>query len=545
MSFCLLKPDVEKFIEALKTGKINPVKLAEMTSKERRNYLSDIVGKENAKEVNALFESKLLLKNQQQGMINWAKKTAGLKPEVRRDLISRIEKLDKVLDPKEQDLFLEDLASTKLGTDVTFEEAKHIADLSRKITELKTGEDRMAYGRAKVELGNYISDLKNSNAPSFIQKPLGEKLTEIAGTTKGLKASLDNSAIFRQGWKTLFSNPTIWAKNAKQSFKDLVQQFGGKAVMDEVQADIQSRPTYDLMKKAKLDVGTTEEQFPSHLAEKVPLLGRLYKSSEAAYTGFVYRTRADVFDKYLKIAETAGVELDKTQLESIGKLVNSLTGRGNLGTVGEKAATAFNNIFFSPRFLKSNIDFLTAHQFQKGATPFVKKQAAINLMKVVVGTASVLAIANALKPGSVETDPRSSDFGKIRIGNTRFDVTGGMGSLLTLAGRLLTMSSKNATTKQITPLNSGKYGAQTGMDVLVNFAEGKASPIAGVVRDIMKGQTFGGGKPTILGEANNLLTPLPITNAYSSFTTPGAANPLLTIIADALGIGTNTYAPKK
>lgn len=545
MSFCLPHFETEKFIEALKTGKINPVKLSEMTSKERHNFISDIVGKDNAKEVNALFESKLLLKNQQQGMINWAKKTAGLKPEVRRDLISRIEKLDKVLDPKDQDLFLEDLASVKLGTNVTFEEAKHIADLSRKITELKTGEDRMQYGRAKVELGNYISDLKNQNAPSFMQKPLGEKLTEIAGTSKGLKASLDNSAIFRQGWKTLFTNPTVWLKNAKQSFKDLVDQFGGKEVMNEVQADIQSRPTYDLMKKAKLDIGTTEEQFPSHLAEKVPLLGHLYKSSEAAYTGFVYRTRADVFDKYIKIAETSGIELDKPQLESIGKLVNSLTGRGNLGTVGEKAAMAANNVFFSPRFLKSNLDFLTAHQLQKGVTSFVRKQAATNLVKAIVGTASVLALANAIRPGSVETDSRSSDFGKIKIGNTRFDVTGGMGSLITLASRLLTMSSKSSITKKVTPLNSGKYGSQTGVDVLVNFAEGKLSPVAGVVRDLMKGQDFNGNKPTVLGEANNLFTPLPVTNAVSSFTTPNAANPLLTIIADALGIGANTYAPKK
>ena len=436
---CLPQELVNKFKKGLVSGEINPEKLASMTSEERRNFFSKYAG-ENAKDVNALFESKLLLKNQKQGYINWAKTVAGLKPEIRRDLISRIEKMDKVLDPKDHQSFLEDLASKRLGTDVSFEEAKQIADLSHKVTQSKTSGDRMDYGRAKVALGNYVSDLKNSNAPSFWHKSMGEKLNEVAGTSKGLKASMDNSAIFRQGWKTMFSHPGIWTKNAKETFGDMVKQFGGKAVIDEVQADIQSRPTYELMKKAKLDIGTTEEQFPSHLAEKLPVFGRLYKASEAGYTGFVYKTRADVFDKYLKIAETSGVNItDSKQLESIAKLVNSLTGRGHLGDMGEKAAGAVNNLFFSPRFLKSNIDFLTAHQFQKGVTPFVRKQAATNLVKVIVGSASILAIANALKPGSVETDPRSSDFGKIKIGNTRFDVTGGMGSIITLASRLVSV----------------------------------------------------------------------------------------------------------
>jgi len=40
-------------------------------------------------------------------------------------------------------------------------------------------------------------------------------------------------------------------------------------------------------------------------------------------------------------------------------------------------------------------------------------------MRAVLGTAAVLTIAKALKPGSVEDDPRSADFGKIKIGNTR------------------------------------------------------------------------------------------------------------------------------
>lgn len=561
---CLPKFAADAFRAKLKDGSIDPTKLTDMTSEERRNFFAGIVGKENAKSVNSLFESKLLLKNQQQGIINWAKKLTGITPETRRDILSKVDRLTEVLQPAEQKAFLEDLAEQRLGTHVSTEEASKVAQLAKAVNDAKTAMESAprrqpgqsatpqegAYGKAKVEFGNYVSDLKNSNRPGVVERlknnPVG-LAGELPGLSKGLKASLDNSAIFRQGWKTLFTHPTTWAKNAAQSFVDLTRQFGGKAVMDEVQADILSRPTYDLMQKAKLDVGTTEEQFPTHLAEKVPVLGRLYKASEAAYTGFVYRQRADIFDKYLQIAKTAGVDItDKTQLESIGKLVNSLMGRGHLGATGEKAASAVNNIFFSPRFLKSNLDFLTAHQLQKGVTPFVRKQAATNLVKVIAGTATILGIANAVKPGSVDLDPRSSNFGKIKVGKTTFDVSGGMGSILTLAARELTQSSKSALTNKITPLNSGKYGAQTGADVLVNFGEGKLSPIASVVRDILKGQDFNYNKPTVLGEANNLLTPLPVTNAISLFQSPDGANPLAGILADSLGISVNTLSkPKK
>lgn len=563
-NICLPKFAADAFRAKLKDGSIDPAKLTDMTSEERRAFFTGIVGKENAKSVNSLFESKLLLKNQQQGIINWAKKLVGITPEVRRDILSKVERMTEVLQPAEQKAFLEDLAEQRLGTHVSTEEASKVAQLAKAVNDAKTAMEsaprrqsgqgatpqESAYGKAKVEFGNYVSDLKNSNRPGLVERlknnPVG-LAGELPGLSKGLKASLDNSAIFRQGWKTLFTHPTTWAKNAAQSFSDLVREFGGKAVMDENHANILSNPDYPLAQKAGLDTGTTEEQFPTHLAEKIPVLGRLYKASEAAYTGFVYRQRMDIFSKYLQIAKTAGVDItDKTQLESIGKLVNSLTGRGHLGAVGEKAAGAVNNIFFSPRFLKSNLDFLTAHQLQKGVTPFVRKQAATNLVKVIAGTATILGIANAVRPGSVDLDPRSSNFGKIKIGKTTFDVSGGMGSILTLAARLATMSSKSATTNKITPLNSGKYGAQTGADVLVNFGEGKLSPIASVVRDILKGQDFNYNKPTVLGEANNLLTPLPVTNAISLFQSPDGANPLAGIIADSLGISVNTLSkPKK
>lgn len=558
------------FTTAIKDGSINPDQLAKMTSEQRSATLGKFVGADNAAQVNALFEARLLMKNQNQAMISWVKDVAGLKPARQNELIDKINKLGKVLTPTEQDAFLHDLASSKLGAQVNVEEANTIAKLANefniaksKITpEIPNGSPlRLRVGATEVALNNYVNGLRLTGEKQTIKEigagfktnPTGaalEQVSNIAGFAKGVKASLDNSAIFRQGWKTLFTNPEIWAKNAAQSFKDIYKQLGNKAtdstVLDSIKAEIYSRQNAmdNTYKKMHLDIGNLEEAYPTSLPEKIPVFGRLYKASETAYTGFLYRMRADIADKVISIAKDGGVDIaDKAQLDSIGKLVNSLTGRGHLGAL-EKNAQYVNTIFFSPKMVKSSFDFLTAHQLQAGVTPFVRKQAAMNLTKVMLGMSAIIGIAKALDPKSVELDPRSSDFGKIKVGNTRFDVSGGMSSLFTLASRIVTQSSKSSTSHKVTNLGSG-YGQKSGMDVAFQFTENKLSPLGAVIKDLINQRDFSGKPLTIGGEVANFVVPLPITNLYEVANDPNGANPILTAIADGLGISTNTYGPKK
>lgn len=535
-----------------------------MTSAERHSFFMSFMGEENALKTNALFESKLLLKDQQRGMITWAKTLTGMKPEVQRDFLAKVQRLDKVLEPEDLNAFLSDFVEQRLGLGVSTKEASEIAGLSKKIAETKaameTGGDRLDYGRARVAFANYVNNLKlkaeRPNVKEFLtQNPL-KTVSDIGGQAKSIKASLDNSAIFRQGWKTLFSNPIIWGRNARKSFSDLVRTVGGAHVLDELNADIVSRPTYDAMKKAGLAVGNIEEAFPSALPEKIPGLGRIYKASESAYTAFVQKTRADVFDKYLEVAKQAGVDVtDEKQLKAIGKVVNSLTGRGNLGRA-EPAADFFNNVFFSPRFLKSNIDLLTVHALDSGMTPFARKQAAMNLAKVVAGTAIVLMSAEKIGKAfgienPVEWDSRSSDFGKIKIGNTRFDVTGGMGSIITLATRLARQSSKSTTSGNITKIDDpNAYKGATTLSTLEDFLQNKLSPLPSFILALRAGQDRFTKKPInlntpegLLNSAQSLAGPIPIANYQELAADPNSANDLAAMIADGLGISVNDYAP--
>lgn len=568
-NFCIPKESVDKFLAALKDGTINPEKLAEMSSTERRMALEPLLGKDAAIEANKRFEQKILTKNLEQTAVTWAIDVAGLKTRVRQDIISKIQRMDeRILDPKEEAKFLADLAAQKLGVEVTFEEVKQINKLSKKIDELQkhngdlsNNDKRLEYGHAVVALRRYVEERKEATLPSVrdhIQnKQYIEAVKQIgtgtAGNSKAINSSMDNSSIFRQGWKVLWTHPTIWTPNALKSFKHLVTYKNQQQVLDALDADIVSRPTYDLMKEAKLDVGVNEEVFPTTLPEKIPGAGRIYKATENAYTAFVRKTRADVFDAYIKIAKSQNLELTPNELQSIGKMVNSLTGRGNLGSL-EGVGNTINVFFFSPKFLKSQFDVL--YQPFGGAksggvrSNFVRREAAKNLIKMAVGAATILAIAKMLMPDSVETDPRSTDFGKIKIGKTRFDVTGGLGSVIVLLARFATHTSKNAETGEMKDLLDPKFGGQNVLDVVVQFFEGKTSPVGSVLRDrLLTGETFEGKRPTVLGNMRDMFVPLPFRTGKDAFYDAQTykQDSMLkkggriggTVTADMLGIGAN------
>jgi len=568
MSYCIPKADANAFIAGLKSGAINAEQLMDMTSAERRAVFEKVVGKANAEGINAAFESKLLLKDQQRGLQRWAEQMAGLSPKTKKDFIEKISKLENVLEPAEEKAFLADLAAKKFGSSITFDEAKTISTGAKNIATLKekwnpdtqtwsSETDRLAYGAAFVAYQDYIAALmRDANSKTFkewLLQPNARVILDIANSIKGIVASLDNSFYGRQGYKVLTTNPDIWARGFANSWKDMASTIMGGDPIAAIKADIYSRPNamngkYD---NGKFALGKDfEEAFPTTLPEMIPGLGRLYKMSEAAFVGGALRFRADLADRLIPKAEAMGVDMSApgAQAEAIGDLVNSMTGRGNIGRLS-MIGEPINAAFFSIRFFKSNWDTLTAHTLGFGieagpARSFVRKQAASNLLRIVGTTALVLMIADMIDDDTVEWDPRSSNFGKIKIGNTRFDISGGMGSLVVLAARMVSGSTKN-TKGKVRSLMGGKFGSRTRLDVLEDFAEGKASPLAGKFLDWARGTDFAGEKLTYTGQALGLVTPIGASTAYESLQDPNSAPLLAVMILDGLGFGANTYGTKR
>lgn len=426
--------------------------------------------------------------------------------------------------------------------------AKLLAELENGVSNPKT---RYDYGQAKVDYDKFVHDIKpGKTIKEWVKNPVSA-LVEAAGTSKSLRATLDVSGILRQGAKVWATHPTIAARNSLKSLKVAIKSFGDENVMDAVNANLVSRENYlnGTYKKMGIEVyDVTEEAFPSKVLGKVPFLRKLYNASDTAYTSFMQLNRADLADLYIKKAVGAGVDLTK-EGKAIGNLVNSLSSRAGLGGA-ERYANAVNNVFFSPRLMKSNFDVLGGHFVSgggglhpiKGGSNFVRKQAAMNLVKIAATTYTILKAADAIRPNSVEWDPRSSNYGKIKIGNTRFDVTGGMSSLVTLGSRLSTASSKSSTTDIVSKLNDDENPfTQTTAGVLLNFGENKLSPVYSALQDIITQEDFQGKKPTFGSTVRNLTFPIVVDNYQELSKDPNAAPLVASMILEGFGVSTNTY----
>src|SRR6266849_107610 len=385
--FCLMPEAVQRFKIGLKNGTINPAKLADMSSADRNKFFEQFVGKPNAQGVNSLFESKLLLKNQNQGFLLWAKKVAGLKPAVKQDLISKINRLDRVLDPDDKKAFLHDLASTKLGVNVTQEEAKTIADMSKTLAIYKDSADKLVAqhgytktsedalikaGVDRVMLEKYVTDLKGSAS----KKTFGQSIKptnwinvtkSLIGATKGIVASMTSHAPLKHGFMALFEDPKHWAKNYGTQFSDAVKEVAGKDVMSAIRASGYARENsingiYD--KWIPGELSKTNEEYHLDIPSKIPVSGRLYKRSKTMFDGFNLKMRMDLVDHYVTIVKKMGLDpKDPEVAKAWGKLAIDQTGGKT-----KNPDNALGFFLFSQRLLKSQANNLTIHMFDKTAT---------------------------------------------------------------------------------------------------------------------------------------------------------------------------------
>lgn len=541
---CLPKEYRDRLVTALKSQELSITELYKApTSADRRAMLARFVPENQVGIVSAKFEQ-AIMSNQKNSLKNWVISATSAKDPIRKDLLKRVERINKVLNTAETDNFLEDLVEHKLGIGVTKEETERIMVLKQAINDAKIkidptepagSKNRMIYGYAFDDFKQFVGNLKlKAEAPTFkerIQPAMWKRdVLDAALASKALIASMDLSYSLRQGIKALMNgNFKVWSKSFGTSLetfgKELVNDAPGlfkernDAVLRTIRAEIFSRPNalngkYTASKDG-YNLGLLfEEAFPSSLPERIPGLGRLFKASQTAYEAGAMRMRADLADMFITNAEKNGVDmLDEVNATAFGHIVGSMTGRSGLGRF-EPIGRPLNATFFAPRFLMSNFHTLTASRFDKAvqANPEAKKLAVMTTLRIAGSIAAILAVAKVMNPDSVEVDPRSTKFGKIKVGDNMWvDITGGMSGLVVLGTRLLTGESKSATGK-IVDGRSNVFGQQTSFDTLEQFISGKFSPGAAAIRDILKGQDFSGEKPTVGSTLANMTIPISVQN---------------------------------
>ncbi len=379
-------------------------------------------------------------------------------------------------------------------------------------------------------------------------KDLGGELWNLSRT---MMATLDLSAPFRQG-VFMLGRPIRFAQAFKDMFKFAISEKAYQGLIE----GIKTRPTYLKMRQGRLaltEIGgpllKREERFMSQLAEKIPGYGALVRGSNRAYTGFLNKLRADIFDDILKKAEIMGRDIDEPLLKNMADFINAGTGRGKFGLFEtgiipksmEKAAVVLNGIFFSPRLMASRLNLLNPY-FYVQLDPLVRKEA----IKTLFATSGILGGLYGLwklNGGEVGLDPRNADFGKMKIGNTRYDPLGGFQQYIRLAAQLITGEIVSSTTGRTITLGEG-FKPLTRREIALKFFENKESPIASFLTGWLQGTTPTGQDFDIPAEMVNRFIPMVVQDLYDISQEKGAEGILYGLPA-VFGAGVQTYGKQE
>ncbi|HRP30444.1 MAG TPA: hypothetical protein PKV73_01065 [Agriterribacter sp.] len=412
---------------------------------------------------------------------------------------------------------------------------------------------------------------------------------EILNVPRSLMASMDFSALLRQAIIPTVSRPrtALRVDGTKQGLNKLQgsipEMFRGaksEAYYERWMNDLSEAADYPDMIKFKLGITDAnnpsfkahEELFMSNLAEKIPLLGTIgVKGSQRAYTIALNKIRVDMYRQFASSLRDRGMTPENApeMYKHVADYINNATGRGNIHRVLEKAAPILSGLFFSPKLIASRINmvtFLAQLPFKKNVPKEIIRAYMADVAKFMAVGLSIMALAKYGLGAEVEDDPRSSDFGKIKDGNTRWDIWGGFQQYARVIAQVWTGERKSTNTGEIQVLDGdGRFGHNRS-DVASKFIRAKLAPVPAMVVDLSSGRNIVGeeiklgqfkgdlvnpddrsGKPSVgAGEyAAQHFLPLNLTGLIDSWKDRGARSMLDVLIPATFGVGVQTYEPKK
>jgi len=371
-----------------------------------------------------------------------------------------------------------------------------------------------------------------------------DALMETVNVPRTIMASADLSAPLRQGAVATIGHPIVASKAAIEMLKSAVSQKN----FDRWLYDLRESSDYPIIEKSglyvadpsNLNLAAKEEAFMSNMAEKIPLIGRVVKGSERAYVAYLNKMRVDLFNNGVKAFQEEGKTFENSPelYKAFAKFINASTGRGELAGAMKDAAPLMNSLFFSPRLIASRLQLLNPVYYTKLPKP-VRIMALKEMGKFIAFGSSVLAIAG-LAGANVELDPRSPDFGKIHVGNTRWDIWGGFQQYIRLASQLIAGQTKSSTTGKINELTRDKV-RKTRADVAITFLRGKLAPVPATVWDYMAQKTATGEKFDASKKALDLFTPMIVNDVKEAWKDEGFKSLFTVGLPSSLGVGVSTY----
>jgi len=421
---------------------------------------------------------------------------------------------------------------------------------ANELTKILSGELPTPKGLVLLE-EIYGTDLiKNILSKRALGLKVADVLIDIANIPRAILATADMSAFLRQGVVYVVSHPVIAAKAMGKTFKFA---FSPKS-FEQYFKDLPKDKLYPLMRKSGLAITDPsralatgrEEAFISRLMQQIPIIGQVIKFAERAYVGFLNKLRVDVFKTFADEFLSKGYSpvKDKDLFKATAEVVNTFTGRGSMGNLN-RITPFLNTIFFSPRLITARFNALNPIWYARQPKE-IRVKALGDFAKFVAAGLTLLAIIKASSLGDVETDPRSSDFGKIKIGNTRWDIWGGFQQWVRVFSQFVTGKRKNTATGEIISLSKDEYPFTTRKEVLLRFVEGKLAPVPALINELISGaKTFEGEDITFETVVRKKFIMMYIQDIADAYADGGMGRAVGAGIPAFFGVGVQTWGEKK
>jgi hypothetical protein len=453
---------------------------------------------------------------------------------------------------------IEKLESKIKAGDYTRPEKKdHVSDKEK--AELQF---RLDKAKEKFNRGLFEAQL----AKRSTGKKILHGVRDTLNFAKSIMTSLDLSAVLRQGGFISLAQPV----RAAGIFPTMFRAFVSEQAQHASQVEISKRENAPLYKQAKLflsdpndyslskmeenymsrwigreEIGATDGTLKSTYKRAKNLLLAPTRASARAYTAFLNRLRADSFDAMLESLRK-GSKPTLEEAKAIANFVNIATGRGKIGAAG-RATPELNAVFFAPRLVASRFQLLAGQPFY-GGTARTRGLIAKEYGRYLIGMGVIYALASLARDDDdppISFDPRSSDFGKLRFGDTRLDPLSGLAQATVVTNRV----AQGETVKkgEVVPLRGDDvpYGGDDTYKVLAKFARTKFSPSFGAAVNIATGKDVNNKPTTAAREIGSLFVPLSMRDVLTVMEEQGVPKGTAINLLQIFGMGLQHHEDRR
>lgn len=532
----------------LTTNKINLGQLVrdfytkvEETRKGLTNYLVEKTGVSvgNARELAELIQAKF-------NRLTKDRKDQIIKSELRETKPSRTQRLltDKMIEWSNLGALdtatYRTLVAKKLGVPaLSPETARLITEKAREIQSIPADQPYARFVET-TELARLIL----RDAPKSKAAKIRDFMVDLANIPRSVAASFDFSFALNQGYFAALRHPVEAFRAVKRSIPTAFRQRRYSDIMNEVM----SHPDFEFAKASGVPFSDItlrllgrEDRFMSSLAERIPVIGALIRGSNRAYTANANKLRMDLFAKYKKLAETLGLDLHQnpTLAKQLGSWIGDLTGRSDLPSYLRGAAPLLNAFFFSPRLLWSRLKFLNAIHYLN-QEPMVRREYLKTILAYTTFLGLTYSLGNLIPGVSVSRDFRNADLFKLRIRNTRLNLSSNMQSYIRFLGQFISGKYVSSATGKVITLGEG-YNPLTRPEIAGRFLQSKENPVLGLIVDLMRGEDEAGRPLTVSSVIANRVAFMTLSDLYDLAKSDPWLLPLG--VLSAFGAGLQTYGP--